>query len=606
MNAGEAKEKAPPHLDKAETIAELWHQATRRPAPSPPYLLESERAWREVGWEDAARRVNALAGGFLSFGIGKGDRVGIMARTRLEWALCDFALASIGAVVVGVYTVSSPEERLHILADSGASLLVAETPRQLGQIEHGLDRLPALARVVGIDDVPGADISFDELERRGHEHLRLHAEAVAEARAAVTPDDALTIVYTSGTTGPPKGCVLTHRNWRSMVESMTRVPGLVRPDDRIVLHLPLAHVFARVVLFLGPRLGLTLAFCPSSASLSRALRDVRPTIVPSVPRVYETIYDKIRSTFDDSTGLRRRLVNRALAVGREASHRRQAGEPLGLGLRAQLTLADRLVYSKVQARFGGRLRVAVSGGAPLSSEVAELLHSLGILVLEGYGLTEATAVVSVNHPDRFRFGTVGIPAPGVDVRIEEDGEILVRGDTVFSGYYGDEEATRAVLTDDGWLRTGDLGEMDDGFLAIVERKKDIIVTSNGANIAPQAIERALSASKYVSQALVIGDGRPHIAALITVDRAETGKVAPTDEQLRKLVSVVVADVNRGLGPEERVRRFTILEREFDLEEGEVTPTLKLRRSILEKRFHDEIEALYATSPTLRHGRRHDS
>ena len=577
----------------ARTISELWLRATSEPAPSPPFLVEEGREWRAVDWGEAAARVDALAGGFLALEVGKGDRVAIMCRTRLEWTLCDFALASIGAVVVPVYTVSSVDERIHILADSGARLLIAENAREYAKIEHARAQLATLEQVVGIARVPGADLSLDELESRGREHLRHHPQSLSAARAAVEEEDTLTIVYTSGTTGLPKGCVLTHRNWCSMVETIVRVPGLVEPGDRIVLHLPLAHVFARLVELLGARLGLTIAFCPDSAALSRALRTARPTIFPSVPRVYETVYQSIRSVFEEATGARRRLIDRALAVGREASRRRQAGERLGVGLVLQLAVANRLVYRKVSARLGGRLRIAVSGGAPLSREVAEFLHALDVLVLEGYGLTEGTAVVSVNRPDRYRFGTVGLPVPDVEVEIAEDGEILVRGETVFRGYYGDEEATRAVLTDDGWLRTGDLGSIDDGFLTIVDRKKEIIVTSNGANIAPQNIERALTASKYVSQALVVGDRRPHVAALLTVNRREARKVARTDEEVHALVAQVVADVNRRLGPEEKVRRFAILEREFVPEQGELTPTLKVKRRVVEDRFRDEIDALYA-------------
>ncbi|HXV58960.1 MAG TPA: long-chain fatty acid--CoA ligase [Gaiellaceae bacterium] len=577
----------------ARTIPELWLRATSEPAPNPPFLVEAGGEWRTVHWAEAAARVEALAGGLLSLGVESGDRVGIMCRTRLEWTLCDFAVASLGAVLVPVYTVSSPEERIYILADSGARLLVVEKAREYAKIAHARAELSALERVVGIEPVPGADLSLDELEALGREHLRLHPRSVADARAALEPEAPLTIVYTSGTTGPPKGCVLTHRNWCSMVERIVAVPGLVEPGDRVLLHLPLAHVFARLVGFLGPRLGLTIAFCPDSTGVSRALRAVQPTIFPSVPRVYETVSQSLRSAFEETTGVRRRLVDRALAVGREASRRRQAGERLGLRLAAEHALADRLVFSQVRARLGGSLRVAVSGGAPLSREVAEFLDALGVLVLEGYGLTEATAVVSVNRDHRYRFGTVGPPVPDLEVRLAEDGEILVRGETVFSGYYGDEEATRAVLTEDGWLLTGDLGALEDGFLAIVDRKKELIVTSNGANIAPQKIEAALTASRYIGQALVVGHRRPHVAALLTVNRREVRNAARTGEELHALVAQVVADVNRRLGPEERVRRFALLERDFLPEKGEVTPTLKLRRSVIEDRLRDEIDALYS-------------
>jgi long-chain acyl-CoA synthetase len=589
---------ATPQPGGARTIPELWLRATAAPAPNPPFLVEAERGWRAVDWSEAAGRVDALAGGFLALGIAKGDRVAIMCRTRLEWTLCDFALASIGAVVVPVYAVSSAEERIHILADSGARLLVAETAKEFEKIEHARAELATLEQVVGIEQVPGADLSLEELEGRGREHLRLHTQSLTDARDAIEDEDCLTIVYTSGTTGPPKGCILSHRNWCSMVEAIVRIPGLVEPGDRVVLHLPLAHVFARLVEFLGARLGLTIAFCPDPAGLARALRTARPTIFPSVPRVYETVYQTVRAGLEEATGARRWVIDRALEVGREASRRRRAGERLSLRLVSQLALADRLVYSKVSARLGGRLRVAVSGGAPLPREVAEFFHALGVLVLEGYGLTEGTAVVSVNRRHSYRFGTVGLPVPDVEVEIAPDGEILVRGETVFRGYYGDEEATRAVLTEDGWLRTGDLGAIDDdGFLTIVDRKKEIIVTSNGANIAPQNIESALTASKYVSQALVVGDGRPHVAALLTVNRREARKVARSDEEVRALVAQVVADVNRRLGPEEKVRRFAILERDFAPEKGEVTPTLKVKRRVVEDHFRDEIDELYAMPPT---------
>jgi long-chain acyl-CoA synthetase len=562
----------------------------------PAFLAHDREGWREVGWAEAGRRVDEIAAGFLDLGVGKGDRAAISSRTLLEWTLCDLALLSIGAVVVPIYPTSSAPDTVHVLADSGARLLVCESAEQYAKLERARAELWALEHVVALEPFAGADLALTEVETRGRALLASLPQAVAEARANVAEDDVATCVYTSGTTGPPKGCLLTHGNWTSMADAIARVPGLLRPGDRVVLHLPLAHVFARIVELVAPRVGITIAFCPDSARLPAALRSVRPTVLPTVPRVLETVQRTVLARFAAARGPRRRLIEWALAIGREASRRRQAGAPYDRRLAAQLALADRLVFSQVKQRFGGNLRVVISGGAPLARDVAELFHALDVLVLEGYGLTESTAVATVNGPESYRLGTVGQAVPGVEIRIAGDGEILLRGANVFRGYHDNEEATRAVLGPDGWLRTGDVGFLDeDGFLTIVDRKKDIIVTPSGENVSPQNIENALRASRYVSQALVVGDRRPHLAALVAVDRDEVAEVARTEDELRDVIAEVVSGVNRRLGREEQVRRFAVLPRDFLPEEGEVTPTLKLRRKVCEEHFRDEIEALYATS-----------
>jgi long-chain acyl-CoA synthetase len=325
-----------------------------------------------------------------------------------------------------------------------------------------------------------------------------------------------------------------------------------------------------------------------------ALVEVRPTIFPSVPRVFEKAHAAVLARFDEASGPRRRLAEWALRVGREASRLRQAGRPLPRSLARRLRLADRLVHSKVKERFGGRLRVAISGGAPLSPEISEFFHAFDLLILEGYGLTECTTACSFNLPGRYRFGTVGPLLPGFEARFDGDGELLVRSETVFAGYYRDEEATRAVLDSDGWLHTGDIARIDeDGFLAITDRKKDILVTAGGKNVAPQNLENELKGSKYVSQALVVGDRRPYVAALITLDEPEVAKWREDgDEELRALIQGVVDDVNTQLSRFEQIKRFAILPRDFSADEGEVTPTLKLRRRVVQEHFADEIEQLY--------------
>jgi long-chain acyl-CoA synthetase len=372
------------------------------------------------------------------------------------------------------------------------------------------------------------------------------------------------------------------------------VHGLARPGDVALLHLPLAHVFARLVPFLGAAVGFTVAFCPDASRLAVALRAVRPTLLPSVPRVFEAMHAALLRDLARGRGPRRRLVGAALGAGREAVRRRRDGRPLGPWLSLRLHAADRLVLSRIRSRLGGRLRHAVSGGAKLPPEVAELFEALGVPILEGYGLTECTAVAAVNRPDRHRVGTVGPPLPGVEVRVAPDGEILVRGENVFAGYHLDEAGTREVLDDEGWLRTGDVGFLDqDGFLTITDRKKDIIVTFEGENVSPQRVEAALRASPYVSEALVVGHGRPYLVALLSPDAHGIRPAGRTDEDVRRVLGGVVADVNRGAAHAERVRGFAILPRELQAEEGELTPTLKPRRHVCEEHFRDLIESLYA-------------
>jgi long-chain acyl-CoA synthetase len=435
---------------------------------------------------------------------------------------------------------------------------------------------------------------LDDLRARGRDFAAANPKALEQARGAVSENDVFTYIYTSGTTGPPKACMITHRNYYEMVGCVDDVPEFIGTDDVILLYLPLAHNFGRCMHLLAGYVGCSIAFCPDPLRVGEAAQQVKPTVMPSVPRVFEKVHTAVQASFDEATGVKRRLIDWALGVGRRVSELRQRGEPVPRGLALQHRLADRLVYSKVKERLGGRLRLPISGGAPLAKEIAEFFHSIDILIVEGYGQTECTTASNVNMPTNFRFGTVGPAIPRIEVRTADDGEILVRGPNIFAGYYKDEESTREVLDDEGWLHTGDVGHIDDGFLTITDRKKDIIVTAGGKNVAPQNIENELKASKYISQALVIGDRRPYLTALITLDEAAKGLSDP-----RRLIEDVVDELNADKASFEQVKRFAVLDRDFSAEQDEVTPTLKLKRKVVAEHFAKEIEELYAVASPAR-------
>ena len=581
----------------ARTIGRLWHDAVAADRTPPAYLVEREGTWEAVSWADAAARVDALANGFLSLGVRRGDVVAIVARTRLEWSLTDFALARIGAVSAAIYPTSTGPECRYLLDHSEAVAVVVEDEETRRTVE-GCGSLPRVRRIVTFAELP-------ELEAAGRAHRSAEPDALARAEAAIDEDDPFTYIYTSGTTGPPKACVIRHRNYYEMAATCDRVEGFAVKDDVMLLWLPLAHNFGRLMELVGAYVGFTIAFCPDPYAVADALPDVRPTILPSAPRLYEKVYAAVKGQLDSATGVKRRLVDWALAVGYRVSALRQAGAPVPASLAAQHRVADRLVYSKVKERLGGRLRVAISGAAPLGRDVIEFFHALDILILEGYGLTECTTACSVNRVDRYRFGTVGPVLPGFDVRIADDGEILIRSGTVFAGYLKDEAATREVVDEDGWLHSGDVGTLDeDGFLAITDRKKDLLVTAGGKNVAPQNIEIALKRAKLISHAVVVGDRRPYLVALLTLDDEEVrrwaqergvdGDVAAlaSDERLRAELQQAVDEANVDLARFEQIKRFAVLPRDFSAEEDEITPTMKLRRKIITERFSEHIDSLY--------------
>jgi long-chain acyl-CoA synthetase len=565
-------------MSESRTIARLWRDAVAAGRTTPAYLVQDGEDWREVSWAEAADRVDAYANGLLALGVRKGDAFAILGSSRVEWALFDFALGLIGAIAAPIYANSSEKDTGYILDHSESVGVLCEDETQLAKVESVRGAIPRLRHVLTFADLDG-------LAARGRDYAAEHPEALREAEQAIREDDLFTYIYTSGTTGPPKGCMISHLNYYAMVAVVDDLPRFMGPQDTMLLYLPLAHNFGRLMHLSGAYVGYAIAFLPDPLQAAAALTTVKPTIFPSVPRVYEKVHTAVVARFDEATGAKRKLVDWALRVGRRVSALKLAGKPVPPGLAAQYKVADRLVYSKVKERLGGRLRLAISGGAPLSREIAEFFHALDIVLIEGYGLTECTTAATTNTHEAFRFGTVGRPLPGTEVRLAEDGELLIRSETVFQGYYKDPEATAAVLRDDGWLLTGDIAEIDDdGFVKITDRKKDIIVTAGGKNVAPQNLENDLKASKYVSQAMVVGDRRPYVAALITLD---------PEEQVRKLIQGVVDDVNAERSRYEQVKRFSILPRDFTMGEDELTPTLKLRRRVVADHFADELEKLYA-------------
>ncbi|MGZ8706990.1 MAG: AMP-dependent synthetase/ligase [Gaiellaceae bacterium] len=558
------------------TIARLWQDAVARELDSPAYLVQEGQEWRPVSWGEAAQAVDELAHGLLALGVRKGDAFAILASTRLEWVLFDFALGLIGAVGAPIYMNSSPKDAVYVAEHSEAVGVLCEDEEQRAKLD-GLE----LEHVLTFADLPA-------LRERGRAHAAEHPRAVEEAAAAIDENDLFTFIYTSGTTGPPKACMILHRNYYAMVDEVRQVQDFTVTDDVMLLYLPLAHNFGRCLTLLGAHIGYTIAFCPDPYAIGDALPAVRPTVFPSVPRVYEKVHTAVTAKFDEATGVKRRLIDWALRVGGKVSKLREAGRSVPATLALQHKLADRLVYSKVKSRLGGNLRIGVSGGAPLAREIIEFFAALDVIILEGYGLTECTTGATINQPTRYRFGSVGPALPGVELRVAHDGEVLIRTDTVFGGYFKDEEATREVLSEDGWLHSGDIGHLDeDGFLTITDRLKDILVTAGGKNVAPQNLENALKTHAVISQALVVGDRRPYVAALITL--SEDVDPAGAEPAVQRAVDEVNSDLSRF----EQIKRFTILPRDFTLEAGEVTPTLKLKRRLCQEHFAAEIEALYS-------------
>jgi long-chain acyl-CoA synthetase len=556
------------------------------------------------GWQDVTcarfrEEVSALARGLIAAGLQSGDRVAVMSKTRYEWTLVDFAILAAGAITVPIYETSSAEQVQWILADSGAHAVVVETAGHAETVAGVRDRLPELKEVWQIE--AGA---LDQLVTSG---AGVPAEVAEERRHSSGAQDAATIIYTSGTTGRPKGCLLSHRNlYADAANAVAVLPELFGEGAATLLFLPLAHSFARLIQTAAVCARCRMGHAPDVKNLVADLAEFQPTFVLGVPRVFEKIYNGARQrAHADGKGA---IFDRAerVAVAYSQAQDRPGGP--GLVQRLEHGLFDRLVYGKLRAALGGACTAAISGGAPLGSRLAHFFRGIGVTVLEGYGLTETSPAIAANLFSAARLGTVGRPLPGVTIRVTDDGEILAKGDIVFQGYWNNEAATAEVLDGDGWFHTGDLGSLDDdGYLRITGRKKEIIVTAGGKNVAPAVLEDRLRAHPLISQCIVVGDGKPFIAALVTIDAeawpkwlAEQGRPADSgiadlreDETLRKTIQQAVDEANKAVSRAEGIRVFRILPRDWSEETGELTPSLKVKRNVVLKEHADEIAAIYA-------------
>ncbi|MFI5586981.1 AMP-dependent synthetase/ligase [Amycolatopsis sp. NPDC051758] len=562
------------------------------------FRRQVDGTWLDVTAKEFAGQVLAVAKGMAQAGIGRGDRVAIMSKTRYEWTLIDFAIWAAGAVTVPIYDTSSPEQVHWILSDSAAKGVFVETNAHAGAVEEIRDRLTELDHTWQIE---GDSPAVEELSAIG---ATLSDDDLHERRREVTADELATIVYTSGTTGRPKGVELTHRNLLAEIRAdIEAFPQLMEQGNSLLCFLPLAHVLARAIAVTALTARVTLGHTPDVKNLVADLGTFRPTFVVAVPRVFEKVYNSAKQkAHGDGKG---KIFDAAEAVAVEYSQAQDKGGA-GFGLKAKHLVFDKLVYGKLRAALGGRCVAAVSGGAPLGARLAHFFRGIGVPVFEGYGLTETSAAANVNTQTAFRVGTVGKPVNGTSVRIADDGEVMLKGDVVFRAYFNNPQATAEALTD-GWFHTGDLGELDsEGFLKITGRKKEIIVTAGGKNVAPSGLEDTIKAAPLVSQAMVVGDQRPFIAALVTVDeeyfpswKSQHGKPAgasvadlATDADLLAEIQAAVDEANKAVSKAEAIKKFTVLANDFTEAGGEITPSLKLKRNVVSKNYANDIEGLY--------------
>ncbi len=595
------------------SVPELFqHRVKSTPNGEAISFRDENDAWASWTWQEVAERVRAVACGLRAHGLQNEERCAILSGTCAEWILADLGILSGGGATTTIYPSNTAEECAYIITDSDSNYVFAEDNAQLDKLFEVRSELPNVRKVILLNGSHGDDwvISLDELMNDGRTWDETNEGGFDGVCAEIGPDSLATLIYTSGTTGKPKGVMLTHDCWVFEGESIDQV-GLTMASDKQFIFLPLAHSFAKVLEVMFIRVGVPTAIDGDITRIVENLGDVRPTFMGAVPRIFEKVYNATIQSAKDGGPLKYRIFKWAVGVGSKVSDLKQEGKTPGPLLSLKYGIADRLVFSKLREKLGGRIRYFISGGAPLAPEIAKFFHAAGLLILEGYGLTESSAASFCNRPDHYKFGTVGPAMPGVEVKIADDGEVLIRGRGIMKGYYNLDDASRETLVD-GWLHTGDIGVLDnDGFLKITDRKKDIIVTAGGKNVAPQNLENTLKAQcPYISQVIVHGDKRNFLSALVSLNEESTEKWAKAEglslsgyselaasDEVRALIQDAFNQLNADLPSYETIKKFEILPRDLTVEDGELTPTLKVKRRVVEGNYRSLLDAFYAGSLT---------
>jgi len=588
-----------------ETISQIFLNILKA-FPKPDLLLYKDQGrYIPISTEEFGSRVRLFSAGLASLGVKAGDKIIILSDNCPEWVMADFANLCLGAVTVPIYPTLVPEQIRYIIDDSDAAVVIYSGPEMWKKIEAVRKNLTKVSHFITFQPAPPEDVlSLPALMEKGRKYDRDIPGRFERVAQAVKPSDLASLIYTSGTTGVPKGVMLTHGNFVSNIETLASIVRFGHPDY-VLSFLPLSHVLERMVTFAFLSRGCSIGYAESVETVAENLLEVRPHIMVSVPRLFEKLYARVMETVLSGSGLKKKIFFWAARVGLAYSHKTLNRQPASGWLKFRRKLAHTLVFSKILQKTGGRVRFFVSGGAPLSKDIAEFFHALGLVVLEGYGLTETAPVIAVNTFENIKFGTVGKPIPGVEVMIAPDGEILVKGPNVMKGYYKKEAETREAF-EGGWFHTGDIGHLDEeGFLVITDRKKDLIITAGGKNVAPQPIENQLKRNPYIANAVVIGGRRKFISALIVPDLEKLGAYASQNgiiyaspaelvakEEIKKFLLDEVDRYTPNLAPYEKIKKILLLDRDFAVELEEMTPTLKVKRNIVEEKYKDLIDALY--------------
>jgi long-chain acyl-CoA synthetase len=593
---------------RARSVAQLFVDRVAKSPHAEAFRFPSADGWESVTWAQTDERVRRIAAGLIALGIQSEQRVALASSTRYEWVIADLAVMLAGAATTTIYPTTSESDVTYIARDSQSRIVFAEDDVQIAKLRANRSELPEVVKIVTFDGTPDGDwvISLADLEQLDAAHLAKVPSVVDDRIAAIEPQHLATLIYTSGTTGRPKGVRLSHDCWTYEAAGIDAI-GILTQGDLQYLWLPLAHVLGKVLLTIPLQMGFPTAIDGRVDKIVENLAVVRPTFMGAAPRIFEKAYNRVTTTMSAEGGVKAILFGWAIGVGRQAAGRRADGRSASTLLGAELALADKLVLAKVRARFGGRIRFFISGSAALNREVAEWFDATGMLILEGYGLTESSAASFVNRPDAYAFGSVGWPVPGTEVRIAEDGEVLLKSPGIMEGYHNLPEDSAESVDDAGWLHTGDIGNLDErGFLRITDRKKDLFKTSGGKYVAPSAIESIfMGVCPYASQLIVHGDGRNFVTALVTLDAdamagwAEKNDMAGmpyaevvSSPAVRVMVQGYIDELNAKLNKWETIKKFVILDRDLSVDEGDLTPSMKLRRRVVAGKYKKELDSLY--------------